>query len=119
MLCINPDCVNETLPGGALCQPCQALADQQPRRKEATKVDDAELSRRLQGCPGAGTRWRHYKTGALYFVQCATIDEATQKPLVVYCRWNSALLFSRPLAEWCEMVEWEGKRVARFAQVQG
>jgi hypothetical protein len=81
------------------------------------KKTDEELMVRLASCPKAGSRWRHYKSGKIYYVQCAAISEATQEPLVVYHWVGYSLPFARPLSEWEETVEWEGQKVPRFRPV--
>ncbi len=81
------------------------------------KLADSELIAKLIKCPRAGTAWRHYKTGNLYWVQTAAISESTQEPLVIYHRQSSSLMFARPLSEWTEIVEHDGKQVQRFSPV--
>jgi hypothetical protein len=87
---------------------------------DATKVPAAELRRRLQRCPEQGSEWRHYKGGD-YHVVGAAIAEATQEPQVVYRprHIDPPLSFCRPLAEWHEEVEHEGRRVPRFRRLAG
>jgi hypothetical protein len=80
------------------------------------KLSNEVLQARLRLGPQPGTPWRHYKTGNLYWVQMCAIAEATQTVLVVYHQQDSAVLFARPLAEWTEVVEWEGQRIPRFAR---
>lgn len=82
---------------------------------DTEKKSDAELALLLAGCP-EGDRWRHYKNGYLYYIVGTAIQEATQEPVIIYHRWNSVLRFVRPLREWQELVEWEGKMVPRFKE---
>lgn len=73
-----------------------------------------ELRNLLDTCPPFGSLWRHYKTGALYGVYGSAIAEATQEPMVIYMPLEAGVMFTRPLREWNELVEWEGKMVPRF-----
>lgn len=67
--------------------------------------------------PNEGDVYRHYK-GDSYRVRAMALDTVTQDWVVVYepLYESNAALFTRPLKERQETVEWEGKRVLRFAQ---
>lgn len=82
------------------------------------KKSDYELLVALGECPDAGTGWVHYKTGNLYWVHCAAICEATQEPMVVYHQQYSPIMFTRPLREWEQMVDHNGRKVARFTPIR-
>ena len=68
-----------------------------------------------EDAPRVGEVYRHYK-GNLYKV----IDFAlhsTDEWVVVYqglYKDTAAKLFTRPVSEWFEIVEWQGNRVPRF-----
>lgn len=78
--------------------------------------DYEELLRRLAACPARGTQWRHYR-GTEYVVWGKAIDEATGAALVLYHTSSLSCVFARPLSEWLEEVEHEGRRVPRYAEV--
>ncbi len=84
------------------------------------KLTRGTLLARLRQGPQRNTYWRHYRTGDLYRVERCVIAEATQEVLVVYYpfrdRGSGLLHFARPLAEWTEVVEHEGRSVARFTR---
>jgi carbon storage regulator len=91
-----------------------------PRGRELAMPDrlgEAELLRRLDGCPATGTFWRHYRTGGVYRVVGRAMLAATLEPLVIYRHVESGLTFARPLAEWLETVECEGRAAERFTPV--
>jgi len=62
-------------------------------------------------------RYRHYK-GKDYEVIGVARHSETEEELVVYrCLYGDGSLWVRPLAMFCESVEFAGRRVARFAPV--
>lgn len=63
--------------------------------------------------PFPGQRFRHYKGGLYEVVATATL-EATHEPLVVYRADSDGTVWARPLAQWSETVEHDGKILARF-----
>ena len=68
--------------------------------------------------PKAGEQYRHFK-GDPYKVAGIALDSADAW-VVVYepmCENPAAPMFTRPLSEWHEMVEWEGKQVGRFSKI--
>ena len=68
--------------------------------------------------PQAGEVYKHYKGDAYKVVGLALHSDETW--LVVYePMYEGAVskLFTRPILEWGEMVEWEGAKVARFSKV--
>lgn len=70
--------------------------------------------------PTAGEVYKHYK-GDLYGVVGLALH-STNEWIVVYkglYEGAAAELFSRPLSEWHEIVEWEGSRLSRFVKEQG
>lgn len=64
-------------------------------------------------------RWRHYK-GRDYEVLGVARHSETEEPLVVYrTLYGDHSLWARPLAMFLEEVEVDGRRVPRFAPVDG
>ena len=64
--------------------------------------------------PKAGDVWRHYKGNDYKVVGIAVHSDESK--MVVYepmyeCEYK---LFTRPLREWSEEVEWQGKKTKRF-----
>lgn len=85
-------------------------------------MTETELRERLKGAPRMYTYWIHYK-GTLYVVLRSALIERDLSPCVIYARAASAqeqdsqlppVPFIRPLCEWAELVEHEGKMVPRF-----
>lgn len=67
--------------------------------------------------PKIGSLYRHYK-GTIYRVNGIVWREVTEEPVVIYSEAeNNVLLFpwERPLWQWNEMVEHEGRSVKRFS----
>lgn len=72
-----------------------------------------------EGAPQAGETYRHYK-GDCYRVKLLALHSNDQEWMVVYeplYADHDAPFFTRPLREWAEVVEWEGKKVARFTKI--
>lgn len=68
--------------------------------------------------PAAGEVYRHYKGDLYKVVGLALHSDETW--LVVYePMYEGAVskLFTRPVLEWREVVEWQGQRVERFSKV--
>lgn len=68
--------------------------------------------------PLAGEQYRHYK-GDLYKVMGLALD-SNDAWVVVYeplYENPAAPMFTRPAAEWNQLVEWEGAQVARFSKI--
>jgi hypothetical protein len=64
-------------------------------------------------------RYRHFK-GAEYEVKGLATHSETGEELVVYSpRYGEGGLWVRPLAMFMESVEHEGKRLQRFAYIEG
>ena len=68
--------------------------------------------------PKEGEQYRHYK-GDPYKVVGIALDSNEQwvvayEPLYEH---PAAPLFTRPVSEWRQEVEWEGKKVARFSKI--
>jgi hypothetical protein len=84
------------------------------------RVSEEELSRRLIEAAQAvsvGARYKHYK-GKLYKVISLAILEATNEICVIYqAQYGKNLTFIRPLTDWLEKVEWQGKTLNRFTKV--
>lgn len=68
--------------------------------------------------PKAGEQYRHYK-GDMYKVVGIALDSSDQWVVVYEPMYENAAapMFTRPLSEWHQPVEWEGQRVARFSRV--
>ncbi len=70
--------------------------------------------------PEVGEIYRHYKQGDQYRVTGLAVDTCDDQWVVVYeplYENPDAPLFTRPLREWAEMVQWEGKTVERFIKI--
>ncbi len=70
--------------------------------------------------PKAGEVYWHYKQGDLYKVYALALSSNDDEWMVVYAPMYdnpAAPLFTRPLKEWREVVEWEGQKVQRFTKV--
>jgi len=68
--------------------------------------------------PTAGGVYRHYKGDSYRVVGLALHSDDTWN--VVYeALYDGAVskLFSRPVSEWRQMVEWEGRQVRRFVKI--
>lgn len=68
------------------------------------------------GAPEIGEQFRHYK-GDAYEVVALALHSNDEEWMVIYkplYENPDAELFTRPLREWFEPVEWEGKTVSRF-----
>ena len=87
----------------------------------ANKLTDDQLRDLVANCPPSGSMWRHYKNRHVYAVVGAAILEATHQPYVIYARpvpSQAGIQFSRPLAEWEELVDDDqGVRRERFQRV--
>lgn len=65
-----------------------------------------------------GNVFEHYKRGGRYEIVCLALLEATGENMVVYkALYDDGQIWIRPLEEFVEEVEWEGKRVRRFTLV--
>jgi hypothetical protein len=70
--------------------------------------------------PQEGETYRHYKQGDRYRVKTLALHSNDEEWMVVYEPLYAnpdAPLFTRPLREWRERVQWEGKSVTRFTLV--
>jgi len=64
-----------------------------------------------------GARYRHYKGGEYQVLQLALL-EATTEPCVVYqAQYGDRLSFIRPLTNWLQSVESDGRRIQRFTKL--
>jgi len=71
-----------------------------------------------ENAPQAEETYRHYK-GNLYKVVALALHSNDDEWMVVYepmYKSPAAKLFTRPLKEWSEVVEWQGKEVQRFTK---
>jgi hypothetical protein len=72
----------------------------------------------LNDAPKSGEVYRHYK-GDNYRVVSLALHSNDDEWMVVYAPLYEgavATLFTRPLREWTEVVEWEGQKVKRFSK---
>ena len=94
------------------------MGDKKVSREELER-QLAEASRRLPVGP-----WQHYK-GGLYQIEGLAFRENDLEPLVLYRAWADPLdgreqvTFARPVREWEESVEYEGRAVPRFILYTG
>ena len=79
----------------------------------AAALKDAKARVRIGG------EYAHYKdVTKRYTVENVAINVDTDEPCVVYrARYGERLLFARSLAEWCDVVEKDGKKMSRFTLV--
>lgn len=69
--------------------------------------------------PHPGETYRHYK-GDAYRVKLLALHSNDEEWMVVYeplYENPDAPYFTRPLHEWREIVEWEGKSAERFTKI--
>ena len=68
--------------------------------------------------PKAGEIYRHYKGDSYKVLDVALHSDDTWNVVYEPIYDNAvAKFFTRPLREWSEMVEWQGKKVERFVKV--
>ncbi|MFA9262555.1 MAG: DUF1653 domain-containing protein [Undibacterium sp.] len=70
--------------------------------------------------PKEGETYQHYK-GDRYRVKTLALHSNDDEWMVVYeplYEHPDAPLFTRPLREWRERVEWDGKNVERFTKIK-
>ncbi len=70
--------------------------------------------------PKTAEIYAHYKTGDKYRVIDIALHSNDDEWMVVYKPMYenpAAKLFTRPLREWREVVEWQGQKVERFVKV--
>ena len=70
--------------------------------------------------PSQGETYRHYK-GDRYRVKLLALHSNDEEWMVVYEPLYDdpdAPFFTRPLREWCEIVEWDGGKIERFTKIQ-
>jgi len=82
------------------------------RSAEELAIQLKEAATKVQ----VGSHYVHYKNpDSLYEVKELGILEADDSVCVIYrsLRDNKPI-FVRPLSEWVEMVEWQGKKLQRF-----
>lgn len=71
-----------------------------------------------RGQPERGSRWRHFRTGAVYRVVCgAAVGRADGRHYVVYRGEDTGDVWARPAADWHADVEHGGQRVRRFTEL--
>jgi hypothetical protein len=87
-----------------------------------TYIEQAVLAKEVEAAKAKviiGTEYRHYKgQDKLYKVLGFGFLEANDELCVIYqALYGEGVTFLRPLTNWLEQVEWEGKMVPRFAKV--
>jgi hypothetical protein len=66
-----------------------------------------------------GALYRHYKNKKLYKpVYLATQESDNEMAVVYQQQYGGRLLFTRPISQWLETVDLEGKKLARFEKVE-
>ncbi len=82
-------------------------------------MNEPELEERFRflyyGAPLPGQVYRHYK-GGLYVVIATCLRESDGEPTVVYRSLADGRTWSRPVKEWYEKVDVDGKIVDRFQE---
>lgn len=83
------------------------------------KKSEAELAQSLETAKTTitiGAQYGHYKHPEQpYVVKDIAIQEYSQEPVVIYqAQSGNHITFIRPVTEWLELVEFEGKQVPRF-----
>ena len=70
------------------------------------------------GAPRKEEIWRHYK-GNSYKVYEIALDSDDEWVAVYEPLYENAVakLFTRPVAEWREVVEWQGQKIERFVKI--
>ncbi len=67
--------------------------------------------------PQAGETYRHYKGKDYKIVGLALHSDETWNVVYEPLYESEFTLFTRPVSQWRDMVEWEGKSVERFVKV--
>ena len=83
------------------------------------KETQAQLSVRLAEAAkqvAVGARYMHYKQSS-YVVLALALREEDNKPCVIYKAQDDNLTWIRPVANWTEDVEVDGKKVQRFTKI--
>ncbi len=80
-------------------------------------MTDPEIDRLFNNlywdAPLRGSVYKHYK-GGLYVVICSCLNESNKQQLIIYRDLATGNTWCRPVKEWDELVEIEGKKVQRF-----
>ena len=75
----------------------------------------AEAKKQIE--PGSG--YQHSKTGGEYTIVDVVLNEATEKPLIIYrAKYGDELTWARELDAFIDMVELNGKTVPRFVKIE-
>lgn len=61
--------------------------------------------------------WRHFK-GGIYTIDKLGICSTTMCNMVVYTKENEEFFWIRPIANFLEKIEFEGKEVYRFDRIE-
>jgi hypothetical protein len=66
-----------------------------------------------------GKTYEHYKDSKKLYkvVYFATLESTDELVVVYHAQYGPGMYFVRPLTEWLETVEWQGKMVPRFRLV--
>lgn len=64
-----------------------------------------------------GANYRHYKNHEIYKpVKFGTLESTDDLYVIYEAQYGPGLTFIRPVREWIEQVEWDGKKVHRFTK---
>lgn len=84
------------------------------------KESQTNLSQKLAQAAGqvkVGARYMHYKQQS-YVVLAIALREEDNEPCVIYkAEYGDNLTWIRPVANWLETVELDGKKVQRFTKI--
>ena len=66
-----------------------------------------------------GKTYQHYKDPKKLYkiVHFATLEATDELVVVYHAEYGQGMYFVRPLTEWLEVVEWQGKTVPRFKKL--
>lgn len=94
-----------------------------PKKSPALRprLSEEELQQRLEVASRlveVGAQYEHFK-GGLYMVTNLVIQTVDDEVCVVYrAEYGAGITFARPLTEWVERVEVDGRRVGRFEKIE-
>lgn len=82
------------------------------------KVSDKELAERLTEAARQvpiNAVYRHYKGNYYRVIDVALLEETAEGAVVYQALYGEGVKFIRPLEDWRQTVEWQGKTVNRFS----
>lgn len=65
-----------------------------------------------------GAEYRHYKNNLYKVITLGLLEENNKVCVIYQAQYGEHLTFIRPLANWLETVNYNGKKVSRFALVK-